>query len=233
VVSEQHRVFVAGSTGYLGTRLIAALLQKGHSVEGLVRKGSEGKLPAGCKMIAGDPLNSDSYKHEISSHTFVHLVGVPNPNPSKAKLFREIDLPAVRASVNAATHAGIKHFVYLSVAHPAPVMKAYVQTRIEAEQMIRESGLNATMLRPWYVLGPGHRWAYALIPFYKLFECLPSTREGALRCGLVSIKQMIASLVNAVETPAAGVRIVTVADIKTIFGCGGATPSDSGAGLSF
>ncbi len=55
------------------------------------------------------------------------------------------------------------------------VMKAYQAARAEGERMIRESGLAATILRPWYVLGPGHRWPYALVPMYWLFERIPAT----------------------------------------------------------
>ena len=60
--------------------------------------------------------------------------------------------------------AGVQHFVYISVAHPAPMMKAYIEVRSQCEAMIRQSGMNATILRPWYVLGPGHRWPYLLLP---------------------------------------------------------------------
>lgn len=212
---SQHNIFVAGGTGYLGSRLIPLLLQRGHAVTALVRKGSENKIPADCKIVVGDALNENSYKDSIApADTFVHLVGVAHPSPSKAELFRTIDLPAARASINAAVSAGIQHFVYLSVAHPASVMKAYVQTRIEAEQFIRDSGIKATFLRPWYVLGPGHRWAYALLPMYWLFEHLPSFRDSALRLGLVTLKQMLAALVNAVENPADEIRIVDVPQIR-------------------
>lgn len=212
---SQHKIFIAGGTGYLGSRLISLLLQRGHAVTALVRKGSENKIPADCKIVVGDALNENSYKDSIANaDTFVHLVGVAHPNPSKAELFRTIDLPAARASINAAVSAGIQHFVYLSVAHPASVMKAYVQTRIEAEQFIRDSGMKATFLRPWYVLGPGHRWAYALLPMYWLFEHLPSFRDSALRFGLVTLKQMLAALVNAVENPADEIRIVDVPQIR-------------------
>ena len=188
-------------------------------MEALVRKGSENKAPEGCKNITGDALNAESYQDAISSETFVHLVGVSNPSPAKAKLFRSIDLPAAFASIDAAVHAKVQHFIYLSVAHPAPVMKAYIQTRMEAEARLQSSGLNATILRPWYVLGPGHRWAYALIPFYKLFELIPATREGARRCGLVTLKQMLAALVDAVENPYTGIRIVEVPEIKKAQPC--------------
>jgi hypothetical protein len=93
-------------------------------------------------------LKAESYQHAISSQTFVHLVGVSNPSPVRAKIFRSIDLPAAYASVDAAVHARVQHFFYLSVAHPAPVMKAYAQTRMEAEEKLCNSGLNAIMLRP-------------------------------------------------------------------------------------
>jgi uncharacterized protein YbjT (DUF2867 family) len=208
-------VFIAGSTGYLGSRLADQLLKRGYAVEALVRKGSKSKAPEGCKKIIGDALKAESYQDAISSETFVHLVGVSNPSPAKAKLFRSIDLPAAFASVDAAVHANIQHFIYLSVAHPAPVMKAYVQTRMETEEKLQNSGLNATILRPWYVLGPGHRWPYALIPFYKLCELIPATREGARRCGLVTLKQMLTALIDAVENPFSGIRIVEVPEIKS------------------
>jgi uncharacterized protein YbjT (DUF2867 family) len=213
--TQTHRVFVTGSTGYVGRPLITQLLERGHEVQALVRPGSERKLPAGCQAITGDALDGKSYAAKIApADTFVQLVGVAHPRPSKAAEFRSIDLASGRSAVEAAKSAGVGHFVYVSVAHPAPVMKAYIEVRSQCEAMIRQSGMNATILRPWYVLGPGHRWPYFLIPIYKLMEFLPSTREGATRLGLVTLPQMVRALVDAVETPAKGVRIVEVPEIR-------------------
>jgi len=158
-----------------------------------------------------------SYAPSVApADTFVHLVGVPRPNPAKAAAFRRIDLAAALAAVDAAHSAGVRHFVYVSVAQPAPMMRAYVAARAEAEARIRASGLNATILRPWYVLGPGHWWPYALVPGYWLAERLPPTRELAQRLGLVSVRQMVAALVAAVEQPADGVRVVAVPEIRAV-----------------
>ncbi|MGH9442507.1 MAG: NAD(P)H-binding protein [Thermoanaerobaculia bacterium] len=209
-------VFVTGGTGYLGSRLIPQLLSRGHRVRALVRKGSEGKLPAGCEPVFGNALDRASFAGEVApSDTFVQLVGVAHPSPSKAEQFREIDLASALASIAAAKAAGIAHFVYVSVAHPAPAMKAYWRARAEAEEHLEESGMNATVLRPWYVLGPGHRWAHALLPLYWLCEALPATRDLALRLGLVTLRQMLRSLVYAVETPVNGTRVVHVPEIRT------------------
>ena len=76
--------------------------------------------------------------------------------------------------------------------------------------MIRQSGMSATILRPWYVLGPGHRWPYLLMPIYKLMELIPQTQAGATRLGLVTLDQMTRALLHAVESPPSGVRIVEV-----------------------
>ncbi len=114
-----------------------------------------------------------------------------------------------------ALSAHIAHFVYLSVAQPAPLMQAYVAVRREGEDLIRGTGLTATMLRPWYVLGPGHRWPYLLKPFYAVLSLIPSTRDGARRLGLVTRAQMIGALIRAVENPPQGVRIIDVPQIRS------------------
>lgn len=56
------------------------------------------------------------------------------------------------------------------------MMKAFLAVRAEGDAMIRDSGIPATFLRPWYVLGPGHRWLYFLLPFYWICERLPVCR---------------------------------------------------------
>ena len=76
------------------------------------------------------------------------------------------------------------------------------------------SGLRHTIVRPWYMLGPGHRWPYALLPIYWLMERLPSTRASAQRLGLVTLPQMVDTLVHAVENPPAHSRIVEVPEIR-------------------
>jgi uncharacterized protein YbjT (DUF2867 family) len=210
-----RNVFITGGTGYVGRALMPRLLERGHEVRALVRLGSENGLPRGCEPVIGNALDASSFAEQVQpSDTFVQLVGVPHPSPAKAAEFQSIDLASARASVSAAAGAGVKHFVYVSVAQPSPVMKAYQAARAEGEKMIRESGLAATILRPWYVLGPGHRWPYALVPMYWLFGRIPATRETAQRLGLVTLEEMVAALVGSVESPADGIRILDVPSIR-------------------
>jgi uncharacterized protein YbjT (DUF2867 family) len=208
-------VFITGGTGYMGRRLIPRLLTRGHKVTAVAREGSESRLPPGCEVIVADALDRTTWrKHLRPEHTLVHLVGVAHPSPSKTLEFVDIDLRSAREAILAAQGEHVRHFVYVSVAQPAPAMKSYAMVRAACESAIREAGLNATILRPWYVLGPGHWWPLALVPFYKIAEVIPGLAEGAKRLGLVKIDEMLAALVRAVENPPEGIRIVDVPAIR-------------------
>ena len=94
-------------------------------------------------------------------------------------------------------------------------MKSYIAVRAECEAALLSNGLNCTIVRPWYVLGPGHRWPYVLLPMYWLCERIPSTRCGARRLGLVTLDQILRTLISAVENPSVGARFVEVPQIRT------------------
>jgi uncharacterized protein YbjT (DUF2867 family) len=210
-------VFITGGTGYVGQRLAAALIARGHRVRVLTRPQSVRRVPSGAEPVIGDALDAASYSSALMhDDTLVHLVGTPHPSPTKAAEFRRVDLPSIHAAVTAASSAHIAHLIYVSVAHPAPVMHAYIEVRREGEAAIAKAALTATVLRPWYVLGPGHWWPIALIPFYTLFEMVPSTRRTARRLGLVTIGQMVRALVNAVEQPPdrGAIRVLEVPDVR-------------------
>jgi len=210
-------VFITGSTGYMGSRLVPALRARGHRVYTIVRPGSEAKAPSGAISVVGDVLSRDSIASAMPRNgVVVHLVGTPHPSPAKAAQFEALDFPAARECIAAAEVAGARRFVYVSVAHPAPVMQAYIDVRVRVELLLRESQLPHTILRPWYVLGPGHRWPYFLIPIYTLLRALPSTRDGARRLGLVTIRQMIAALVAAAEDDDPTSEVLDVEAIRAI-----------------
>jgi uncharacterized protein YbjT (DUF2867 family) len=214
--ADSRRIFITGGTGYIGTSLIPILLERDHRVRVLVRPGSKAKLPTACEVVSGNALDANSYRQLIRpADTFIHLVGVPHPSSAKAAELRAVDLVSAREAIDACAELGVHHFIYLSVAHPAPIRRDYIAVRAECEQTIKDRQLNSTILKPWYVLGPGHRWPYALLPLYKVGEWLPFTRAAALRLGLVTLEQLILALVGAVESPIQGTCVVDVPKIRT------------------
>ena len=155
-----------------------------------------------------------------------------------------MDQVSLQASLDASCRARIAHLIYVSVAHPAPVMRAYIAVRRECEQAIKASGIRATILRPWYVLGEEHWWPLGLIPCYKIAEWFPLTRTSALRLGLLWRDQMVRGLIWAVENPPDQTassekpfRVLTVPQIRTLAAEGNsraasARPDKSESGIS-
>lgn len=175
-----------------------------------------GSFPRDVCRFRAMALDSASYRDRVRpAHTFVQLVGVHHPSPRKAAEFKSVDRTSALGAVEAAQQAGVQHFVYVSVAHPAPLMKDYIAVRVECESALLAGGMNATIVRPWYVLGPGHRWPYVLLPMYWLCERLPATRDGARRLGLVTLVEMTRVLLQAVENPSVGARFIEVPEIRT------------------
>lgn len=209
---------MTGATGYLGRSLGAALAERQHAVVGLVRPGAEDRLPAGVLPLIGNALDAQTFASALAPEdTVVHLVGTPHPGPGKAALFEAVDWVSIRETVSACRQAKVGHLVYVSVAHPAPVMRDYIAVRRRGEALIAESGIPHTFLRPWYVLGPGHRWPHLLRPLYAVARQMPSLRDGAQRLGLVTLAEMTRALADAVERgPSAPARVLDVAAIRRV-----------------
>ncbi len=208
-------ILVTGAPGYIGRPVVSEWLARGHAVRALVRPSSIAKLPKGAEAVVGDALDATTFAKAVAPcDTFIQLVGVAHPSPAKAKEFRAIDLVSVRESVRAASDTTVRHFLYLSVAQPAPVMQDYVRVRAEGERLVRASGMSATFIRPWYVLGPGHRWPVLLLPLYWLWSAFPKHRETARRLYPVTLAAMVRTICDAAEDLPMGVRIIESEEIR-------------------
>ena len=139
-------MLLCDGAGVLGQCLAIALSRRDHDVRLLV--------PPQLEAGRGD--------------TVVHFAGAPRAWPRDVARFRETHLATTRGAVAAAQAAHVRHFVYVSVAHPAPIAGAFRETCAAAEDLVRGSRLNVTILRPWYVVGPGQRWPIVLAPLYWL-----------------------------------------------------------------
>lgn len=212
-------IFITGGTRYIGSRLIKALNKETrYRVKALARSGSEHKVPPECEIIKGNALDASTYQNQIDTGSiFIHLIGVAHPSPSRKELFKKIDLVSIQEAVKAAKHANISHFIYLGVAqYPSGIMKEYQKIRTEGERLLLESKIPCSFVRPWYVLGPGHWWPIILTPLYLIAKLFPSTREKAEKQGLVTIHQMIATLVCTIKNADSKNHVFEVEDIRNV-----------------
>lgn len=211
-------VFITGGTGYIGSRIIPILIKEGFKVTALARKESLNKLPEGCIKVGGNALDENTFKENVKGcDTFIQLVGVSHPSPAKKEEFKKIDLASMEASVDAAKYAGVKHFIYLSIAMPAPIMKEFIKVRKYGEELLEENKIPSSTIRPWYVIGPGHYWPLLFVPMYKILELIPATREQAINLGLVKLQEVLNTILYiAKNPPREGMKIYRTQDIRRI-----------------
>ncbi len=162
------KIFITGGTGYIGKRLIKALVKEGDfEIKALVRKQSAHKLPPGCEPVLGDALDSRSYLDKIPERAiFIHLVGVPPPLPAKSRNSAKLMVYRYGRRLLPAVQAHVRHFIYMSVSqYPSSIMKDYQLVRFMGEKLVKGTGIPCSFVRPWYVLGPGSWWPVMLLPF--------------------------------------------------------------------
>lgn len=137
-------ILVTGGTGTLGQLVVPRLVAAGRDVRVLSRSEREGE--AGIRFMTGDLATGEGVEAAVEgAETIVHLAGTSKGDEHKAEHL-----------VRAASRAGAKHLVYISVvgADRVPVvsgidraMFGYFASKAAAERVVAESGVPWTTLR--------------------------------------------------------------------------------------
>ena len=147
-----NKVFVTGGTGFVGLRVVTALVNAGADVTVLVRPENEeklGPLRRHIRMVSGDVWNSASLKGRSRGNgAVIHLVGSIRAQPERGLTFHQLNLVSARNAIGMAVGDGIPYFILLSPAHRPPgVSIEYVRSKREAENYLRNSGLRWAIAR--------------------------------------------------------------------------------------
>ena len=147
-----QRVFVTGGTGFVGKAVIRALLAQGFLVRCLVRPGSEHNLKGfeSIDRVPGDVLQPDGLTASVEGcSALVHLVGIIREQRGRGVTFERLHIQATRNMLQLARAAGIKRFAQMSALGTRPGARArYHRTKWEAEEAVRASDLEWTIVRP-------------------------------------------------------------------------------------
>jgi NADH dehydrogenase len=212
------RVCVTGGTGFVGRCVVSTLLASGHTVHALVRPGSESKLPTHpeCLSFAGDSTDPKSIGRGLEGcDTALHLVGIRRREIERLGLsYDAVDVASAVAMAQALRERGVRRIVLLSAG--AIGNSQYVRSKGRAERAIIDAGLDWTIYRPAFVLGPGQQWPRILTPLLASLALLPGhIGDVARRAGNVTREQLALSMVSALQRPDAIGRIYDVPAIRS------------------
>ena len=146
-----------GGHGKVGLRLLRLLARDGHRGRGVIRKAEQagdlaaaGAEPVVCDLERGDDLRP----HVGAADAIVFAAGAgPGSGPERK---RTVDYGAAVTSMEAARELGVARFVLVSsigthdVAGAAEAMRPYLEAKRDADDALRQSGLD------WTIVKPGH-----------------------------------------------------------------------------
>jgi NADH dehydrogenase len=164
-------IFIAGGTGFVGSYLISHLIDAGMNLRVLMRSNC---IPSplfkhpGIEKFQGNILDPDTLIDGMAGcTTVINCVGIILE--TKKQTFQKMHVEAVENLVNAAKASGVEKIIHMSaLGTSSKPVSEYFRTKHEGEEVIKNSGLNHTILRPSLIFGKGDKFFPVLKNLVKL-----------------------------------------------------------------
>jgi len=149
-------ILVTGGTGFVGQEVVQGLLKLGYKVRLLVRDPQRARQFAGnpqIELVRGDVLRPETLPSALRDvQAVIHLVGIIVE--TRHVSYEQAHFEATRNLLAAAQNAGVTRWLQMSaVGTRAHACSQYHLTKWRAEELVRHSGLDWTILRPSLIYG--------------------------------------------------------------------------------
>ncbi len=174
------KVLLTGGTGFVGTAVRKELRRRRHQVRLLVRTTSREKWAPllddpGIEIVQGDigdPLAAKKATEAVEA--VIHLVGIIRESVGSHGSFEWVHVRGTETLIEAAQDNGVTRVMYVSALGASRAADTrYFRTKYAAEQAVKNSGLNYTILRPSIIWGKNdnfttllRRYIHGTIPFF-------------------------------------------------------------------
>ncbi len=193
------RVLVTGATGFVGGRLVPALLEAGHDVVALVRDASRYDPPEGVTVKEGDLLELGSFEHALdgveAAYYLVHSM-------ESGDEFAEHDRRAARHFAHAASEAGIRRVFYLGgLGDDRDQLSKHLKSRREVEYILAEGDYDLTTLRAAIIIGDGSASFEVIRQLAQRLPLMLTPTWVETECQPIAIADVVAYLVGSLDVP--------------------------------
>lgn len=216
-------VLVIGGSGFVGTALCRELLERDHQVTVLSRT-PDNAVPAGVETAIGDVTAYDSmapaFEGQDAVYNLVALTPLFKPNGGE-KMHDRLHRGGTENCARAATEHDVSRFVQMSaLGAAADGPTHYLRAKGQAEEIVRESDLDWTILRPSVIFGDGGEF----VSFTRKLTppvLAPLPGGGKTRFQPIFIEEMAAILADCIEEDdhvgetyeIGGPEVLTLADV--------------------
>lgn len=199
-------IFIAGSTGFVGRHLVGAV--GGRAVRCLVRRPDKaGLCKQGFEAAIGDITDKKSLNGKLEGvTTVVHLVGIIEEKGGMT--FHEAHVEGTRNLVGEAVKSGVKKIFFQSaLGADINSWAAYLRTKAEAENIVRESGIPYFIFRPSLIIGSGDGFTGKIISIISgPSPFIPVPGKGTARFQPLYVGDWVRCFLSALDDPEAAGR---------------------------
>ena len=195
-------ILVTGATGYIASRLIPQLLERGYRVRALARQPerlqSRVWYPQ-VEMVRGDVMEPESLVSALDGvHTAYYLIH----NMTFGRGYTSIEIEGARNFANAAEQAGVEHIIYLGgLADPEQHIAPHMRSRIETGMTLRQGSVPVTEFRAGVIAGSGSI-SFEMIRFMaELFPIIPGPTWLRNKSNPIAVQNVIDYLLAALTNP--------------------------------
>jgi NADH dehydrogenase len=221
--TDPRTVIVAGGTGFVGSAIAKELRRRGHQVIVLSSRGetARGSLPDDIEMRQVDVRDRGAAMAAVGdADALVIALAFPNSpieSPRRGQTFMAVDAAGTEHLVAAARARGVSRIVYLSGAGAAPdAERHWFRAKWRAEEAVRASGIDATIIRPTWIYGPGDVSLNRFIGFARTLPIVPMTNSGGQSLAPVFIDDIARLAADSLVDPAAANRVFEVGGPETL-----------------
>ena len=198
-------VLVTGATGFVGRRLVPALLDAGHDVRAMTRRPESYDGPG--EAVGGDVTDAGSLGPALDgADVAIYLVhSLDDPD------FERKDADAARAFSAAAAAAGVRQIVYLGgLGDDDRDLSAHLRSRREVEGLLGQDGVPVTVLRAAIVVGHGGISWEITRQLVKNLPAMVVPRWVSTRTQPIALDDVVSYLAGVVEHPDAIGRVLEI-----------------------
>jgi NADH dehydrogenase len=197
------KVFLTGGTGFVGREVLRQLVAAGHDVRVLVREGSEDKLSLrdSVDVFHGDVTDAGSLSGALEGcDATIHLVGIIREFPHRGITFEKLHVTSTQNVLAACTEQGVSRYLHMSSnGTRKDGSTKYHRTKWQAEELVRNSGLDWTIFRPSLIFGQGSEFVKMLTELIHRVPIVPVIGDGQYRMQPVAVEQVANSFVKALN----------------------------------